>query len=479
MKLFSSWVKVFSLSFLMIIKMISGTCRTVDQNNCIFPFEYKGNTYNNCIDVADEGRFWCKTSLFKPELGSQRNWGYCEVNCTVTGGGTLGDRGCSKGEICMGKTSCPAYKDYKKNKQFWSDETRAAMIEKLKASVCKKKPNRLCCGLKENKLTTATITTTTTSLDRCDTSKQNFPKSFLPRKDQCGLSCLGSKNVVFGEDALLGEFPWAALVGTLRVDKFVNAFTHEEENITFPRYHCGGTLINSWFILTAAHCQTSKHKIDQALLGEWNVRTDPDCTIGDKCDNPKVQEIEVENVIVHHGYDKLRNMNDIALVKLTREVQLNKFVQLACLPLPEYNLPAFYHNPVGQSATVTGWGESGRSHDELQTGSVLDLHGVSTLLLQKGRIDIQPRERCNKVYKKSSVTTSHLCAGGGRTHTDSCRGDSGGGLMVDSGDYPGQSQGNVHVVVGVVSYGSRLCGDSPSVYTKVDQFIPWIKENIK
>ena len=51
--------------------------------------------------------------------------------------------------------------------------------------------------------------------------------------------------------------------------------------------------------------------------------------------------------------------------------------------------------------------------------------------------------------------------------------------MVDSGDYPGQSQGNIHVVVGVVSYGSRLCGDSPSVYTKVDQFIPWIKENIK
>jgi len=318
-----------------------------------------------------------------------------------------------------------------------------------------------------------------TTVDSCTKSKQNTPKSFLPQKDQCGLSCSGSKNVVFGKDALLGEYPWAALVGTQIVRKAFNDKIQKYENTSFPRYHCGGTLINTWFILTAAHCHTSEHEITLAVLGAWDVITDPDCSVGNKCDNPRVQRREVENVIVHHGYDKSRNINDIALIKMTRDVQLNRFVQLACLPLPEYDLQSFYHNPVGQTATVTGWGESGRSYESQDALPLEVLYGVSTVRLQKGRIQIQPRENCNKAYKKNSVTTSHLCAGGGRSHTDSCRGDSGGGLMVDSGVYPGQSQGNVHVLVGVVSYGTRLCGDSPSVYTKVDQFIPWIKENMK
>jgi len=466
MKLPSSLSLPVSFVSALLIKLVCGTCRTVDQNVCNFPFEYKGKTYNSCTDIDDAGRFWCRTSFFKSESGTQKNWGYCEAHCTVTDGGTLGDRGCSNGEICMGKTSCPDYKNYKQNKQSW-------LREKLKASVCKKKPGRLCCGLKEKN-------ETQTTADSCIGSKQNIPKSFLPQKDQCGLSCSGSKNVVFGKAALLGEYPWAALVGSKRYKKSFNNLSQKDENTTFSHYHCGGTLINTWFILTAAHCHTSEHKITLAVLGEWDVITDPDCTVGNKCDNPTAQRREVERVIVHHGYNKLRNINDIALVKMTRDIQLNRFVQLACLPLPEYDLPSFYHNPVGQTATVTGWGESGRADNRFQNQvDLLVEYGVTTARLQKGRIQIQPRENCNKAYKKSSVTTSHLCAGGGRSHTDSCRGDSGGGLMVDSGDHPGQSQGNVHVLVGVVSYGTRLCGDSPSVYTKVDQFIPWIKENME
>ena len=49
---------------------------------------------------------------------------------------------------------------------------------------------------------------------------------------------------------------------------------------------------------------------------------------------------------------------------------------------------------------------------------------------------------------------------------------------MDSGDLSGQSFGNVHVQVGLVSYGTTLCGDQPGVYTRVDQFIPWIKDII-
>jgi len=463
------------------VKFSSGSCKTVDDQSCIFPFESKGKTYNGCTDDQDTGKFWCRTRLVTSESGKKRNWGYCQTNCKVTAvhdgfvtdGGALGDKRCHEGEICMGKTACPDYTRYKE-KKFAPGETKAALLRTLKRKVCKKKPNRLCCQLGNPSPPTNDDDDDDDDDDRCKERTRSFSKSFLPRKDQCGLSCSGSKNVVFGKNAKLGEYPWAALVGSERIIKTFNNIKKRDEDVTFTLYHCGGTLINTWFVVTAAHCHTSQDTIVKVVLGEWDVQTNPDCTDGQNCDNPKIQVRGVENVLVHNGYDKSRSINDIALVKLASEAQLNRFVQLACLPLPEYALPTFFHNPEGRSATVTGWGSSGRTDDDIKRN-----YGVATARLQKGRVEIQPIEECNKAYRRNTLTTSQLCAGGGRDHTDSCNGDSGGGLMIDSGKYLGQSEGNVHVLVGVVSYGSRLCGDSPSVYTKVDQFIPWIKENIK
>ena len=37
-----------------------------------------------------------------------------------------------------------------------------------------------------------------------------------------------------------------------------------------------------------------------------------------------------------------------------------------------------------------------------------------------------------------------------------------------------------YYLVGVVSFGSRNCGTGkPTIYTRVESFLPWIKENIK
>jgi len=53
------------------------------------------------------------------------------------------------------------------------------------------------------------------------------------------------------------------------------------------------------------------------LIGEHIVGTDPDCISASSC-SPKVQNIDVENVAVHEGFDitRLSNGNDIALVRL-------------------------------------------------------------------------------------------------------------------------------------------------------------------
>jgi len=64
-------------------------------------------------------------------------------------------------------------------------------------------------------------------------------------------------------------------------------------------------------------------------------------------------------------------------------------------------------------------------------------------------------------------TLSKVCAYNPAWHSDSCQGDSGSGLVVNTERGP--------VLVGLVSYGGE-CGDedSPGVYSRVQLFKQWI-----
>lgn len=79
--------------------------------------------------------------------------------------------------------------------------------------------------------------------------------------------------------------------------------------------------------------------------------------------------------------------------------------------------------------------------------------------------------------KKASlkIANGQICAGGS-DGKDSCRGDSGGPLMLIERQYMKEN----YVAVGIVSFGLG-CGirGIPAVYTRVSSYVQWIVDNIE
>lgn len=86
---------------------------------------------------------------------------------------------------------------------------------------------------------------------------------------------------------------------------------------------------------------------------------------------------------------------------------------------------------------------------------------------------------CNKKVPQrlKPIQRTQICASG-QTGQDSCKGDSGGPLTNVTTD--GLSPRRAYQI-GIVSAGIGPCGNTeiPSVYTRVDQFINWIKDTVE
>merc|ERR1719330_1121874 len=101
---------------------------------------------------------------------------------------------------------------------------------------------------------------------------------------------------------------------------------------------CGGTLISSTHVLTAAHCTQRSASSTKVLLGEHNIN-----------DND-YNRVDVAEIINHPDYDDGTTDNDYAILRLANPVTFTNEVSPACLPA---DLSATF---TGVLATVTGWG---------------------------------------------------------------------------------------------------------------------------
>ena len=208
--------------------------------------------------------------------------------------------------------------------------------------------------------------------------------------------------------------------------------------ITFKsgsKSRCGGSLIDSRNVLSAAHCTATP-------VQDWGVHeltfvTDPTkymVILGQHQSMGGVTtdglSVSVCKVSIHkslttaqdfYGNSKKRLDNDFVILLLTNPVTYNNKISPVCLPTPNMDDQFL----VNKTLMASGWGVGSQTESlpMYQTLHAVKLLGVSNEKCSKAHSDAEIGENPNVI-----ITRNMLCAGYLNETKSICAGDSGGRL---------------------------------------------------
>jgi len=250
-------------------------------------------------------------------------------------------------------------------------------------------------------------------------------------------------DIVGGADCDISDYPWQAAINA-------------------NGYLCGASVINEYWILTAAHCVEN--------LGVVNEPEDITVYVGSSSTYAGMyssggDEYDVEEVISHSSYGNFESggwgggsNNDIALLKLSSPISFNEYVQpISIICSDQVSAGA---QDEGVMTTVTGWGNTTEGGDSPNV-----LQFIEVPIISEYDPDVN--------FSNSQINgNTQFLAGTVEGGMDSCQGDSGGPVVVRNID------DTEWLLIGITSWGYG-CADPgyPGVYTKVSYYINWIVNN--
>ncbi|XP_070690977.1 ovochymase [Pempheris klunzingeri] len=259
-----------------------------------------------------------------------------------------------------------------------------------------------------------------------------------PEKD-----IVNTGRILGGSNANLGQIPWHVLI--------------KEPN------RGGASLINDRWAVTAAHVVEN---VDETSLLLYGGLVDGRTT-SNRFSNVVV--MNSERIIIHPSYikgvqERTSFDNDIALIRFASRVNLGPNLLPICLPQVNRSLLE------NEQGTVSGWGNTDVAREGWKGF-------VTSTMLKYAHIGVYSQTECEdtpvtSTKKRMSFTNNMFCAGAvGR---DSCQKDSGGPFVL-----PMLSGAGPYYLTGIVSWGPP-CRQRQykGYYTKVENYVDWIKETI-
>jgi secreted trypsin-like serine protease len=254
------------------------------------------------------------------------------------------------------------------------------------------------------------------------------PKVFIPGYKtvaNCGMNKYYGKQqrIVGGTEAEPHSFPW-------QVALFFDG-----------GWFCGGSIIDTNWVLTAAHCTDGATGVD-IIAGAHNIR---------EAESTQVTYRSTD-FIIHESWGSLLLRNDISVIRVSSGIEFTPEIQPICLPTKaQADLGA------GEMVTPSGWGLTS------------DSFGASiSPTLNEVTVPTLDNADCEAVYG-STITDDIVCIDAANGH-GTCSGDSGGPLNYDDGR-------GVYCTQGVTSFGSSAGCEVgyPDGFTRLTHYLEWIE----